>query len=165
MTTNYRQLNDPAGDLIAIPTATASVDIQVGGFPEELNADLVIGAANSVSSASYAFVSADIGKLLIITDGTNFAPGVYYVASVSGGAATLSASPGSQGATGGTGAFATDCRGLLILGTGDVALSSVHRPNIKATLPSVPVGVLPIRPAKVYKASNGTTATSVWGLF
>lgn len=165
MTSPYCDRNDPACDAIPLPVDTASVDLIVGGFPAEAFSDLVIGAANSVTSASCLFTADDVGKVLVITGGTNFTKDTYYVASVSQGAATLNASPGTQGATAGTGRFATDCRAILVLGTGNVALDPVQRPGQKETLPGVPVGILPIRPSKVYKASNGTTATNVYGLF
>lgn len=165
MTSPYSDRNDPAFDAIPLPVDTASVDLVVGGFPGEKFADLVIGAANSISSASYTFVAGDVGKIVVIMSGTNFTADTYYIASVAGGEATLNASPGTQGATAGVGYLATDCRALLILGAGNVALTTQARSTQKETLTAVPVGTLPIRPAKVYKAANGTTATNVYGLF
>jgi len=64
--------------------------------------DLVIGAANSVTSAAFPFTSAVIGNLLHINAGTNFTPGWYEVTNVVGVTATLDRSPGTLAATGGT---------------------------------------------------------------
>jgi len=167
MGSNYQRMSDPAVDAIPVPVETASVDLVVGGFPAEKFTDLVIdGSLNTkVTSASYTFVAGDVGKLLIVTGGTGFTVGVYYVASVAAGAATLSAAVGTVSSTGGTGHFASDCRGLLILGTGNLALTTLGRPATYQTMTSVPAGVLPIRPAIVRKAANGTTATGVYALY
>lgn len=157
----------PWRDAISIPASTASVDLQVGGFPSLNFADLVIDGSDNtkVTSTGYTFVATDVGKLLIVTGGTGFTVGVYYIASVAAGAATLSGAVGTVASTGGTGRFATDCRSLYIGGAGNVVLSTVARPTAYQTFTAVPVGILPVRPAVVRKASNGTAATTILGLF
>lgn len=157
----------PWRDAIDIPVATASVDLKVGGHTGNKFTDLAIdGSVNTkITSASYTFVAADVGKLIAITGGTGFTVGIYYVASVSGGAATLSGAVGTVSSVGGTGNVVTDCRSLYIGGTGNVTMSTIARPTAYSTFVAVPVGVLPIRPVVVRKAANGTTATTVLGLF
>src|SRR4051812_11531766 len=55
-----------------------------------------------VSSASHAFVAADVGNCIQITAGTGFTTGFYQVVSVASNAATLDRSPAATGTTGGT---------------------------------------------------------------
>lgn len=52
-------------------------------------------ASPVVSSASYSFVAGDVGAWVFIKSGTNWIPGWYQIASVSGGKATLTAAAGS----------------------------------------------------------------------
>ncbi len=73
-----------------------------GGFnPSNANfaTDLTATSGNTgspvVSSASYNFVSGDIGAFVFIQSGTNWIPGWYKIVSVAGNAATLTASIGS----------------------------------------------------------------------
>lgn len=47
-----------------------------------------------VASASYTFIAGDVGAWLFVKSGTNWTPGWYQIASVSAGAATLSAGIG-----------------------------------------------------------------------
>ena len=61
----------------------------------DLSATLATGVSPVVSSGSYTFVSGDVGALLYVASGTNWVPGWYPIASVSGGSATLSASVGA----------------------------------------------------------------------
>ena len=63
--------------------------------------DLVIVTGNRLSSAGRPFVSGDVGNVINIISGTGFTAGRYYIQSVSGGQATLDASPGTTGSTGG----------------------------------------------------------------
>jgi hypothetical protein len=157
----------PWRDAIDIPVATASVDLKVGGHPGIKFSDLVIdGSTNTkVTSAANPFVAADVGKLLVVTGGTGFTAGVYYIASVAVGVATLSGAVGTVASTGGTGYYFTDCRSLYVGGAGNVVMSTIARPTVYSTFTAVPVGILPIRPVIVRKAANGTTATTVLGLF
>ena len=66
-------------------------------FASDLTCDANTGntASPVVSSASYAFVSGDVGARLYVASGTNWTPGWYPIASVSGGKATLNAAIGS----------------------------------------------------------------------
>jgi hypothetical protein len=64
--------------------------------------DLVIGAANSVTSAAFPFTTLAIGNFLHINSGASFTPGFYEVTNVVGAVATLDRSPGTLAATGGT---------------------------------------------------------------
>lgn len=73
-----------------------------GGFDPGttgLTSDLAATNANTaspvVTSASYTFVASDVGDWVFIQSGTNWIPGWYKIASVSGGAATLTASVNS----------------------------------------------------------------------
>jgi hypothetical protein len=67
--------------------------------------DFAVDAATNtkVSSASYTFVSADAGGRFQVTGGTGWTSGNYIIVGVSGGAATLDASPAAVGTTGGIG--------------------------------------------------------------
>lgn len=73
-----------------------------GGFNPQ-NANMATdGAATSANtsspvftSASYTFVAGDVGAWLFIKSGSNWIPGWYQIASVSAGAATLTASVGT----------------------------------------------------------------------
>lgn len=68
----------------------------VGGtMATDLSATLATSGSPVVTSASYTFLSGDVGAWLFIRSGTNWIPGWYQIASVTGGAATLTASIGS----------------------------------------------------------------------
>lgn len=66
--------------------------------------DLVVDATNNtqVTSATYVFTSADIGRWIQVTAGTNWRTGYYHVLSVSGVKATLNLSPAAVGTTAGS---------------------------------------------------------------
>jgi len=83
---------------------TTGDDTNNGGAfdPGQTAGMLTDGAATSANtsapvftSASYSFVAGDAGAWLFIASGTNWTPGWYQIASVSGGAATLTATAGS----------------------------------------------------------------------
>jgi hypothetical protein len=81
---------------------TTGLDTNSGGFnpgntsfPTDLAATSGTGASPVVTSASYTFVAGDVGSALFVKAGTNWVPGWYPIASVSAGAATLTASIGS----------------------------------------------------------------------
>jgi hypothetical protein len=65
-------------------------------FATDLACDTNTGNTNSpvVSSASYNFVSADVGKWVYVKSGTNWTAGWYQIASVASNKATLSAAVG-----------------------------------------------------------------------
>lgn len=71
-----------------------------GGFDPSLTAGMLTdlaatsatGTAPVVTSATYTFVAGDVGHFLYIAAGTNWTPGWYPIASVTAGAATLTAS-------------------------------------------------------------------------
>ena len=65
--------------------------------------DLVIDGSNDekVTSASYNFLSGDVGKWVVVTAGTSWTVGAYKIVSVAANAATLAASPGAISLTGG----------------------------------------------------------------
>jgi len=63
--------------------------------------DLVIHPSDIVSSATYNFVTDDIGNFVQIMGGTGFIPGEYEIVGVASGQAALGASPGANGSTGG----------------------------------------------------------------
>lgn len=67
------------------------------------HSDLVVDAVTNtiVTSASYTFVSGDVGRTLNVTSGTGWTVGAYTINSVASGAATLSSSPAATGTTGG----------------------------------------------------------------
>lgn len=79
---------------------TDGAEINGGGFDPSLTAGMLTdGAATSATgtapvftSATYTFVAGDVGAHLYIAAGTNWTPGWYPIASVAGGAATLTAS-------------------------------------------------------------------------
>lgn len=87
---------------------TTGADTNSGGFNVG-NANMATdGAATSAntsapvfSSASYTFVAGDVGAWLFIKSGTNWIPGWYQIASVAGGAATLTAGIGTAQLFGG----------------------------------------------------------------
>ncbi len=101
--------------------------------------DLVIGAANSVTSASYTFVAGDVGNYVEIIAGTGFTVGEYRVDSVAAGAATLHSSPGTVGSTGGT-------------------WNLVEAPNVTLESPAVNIRTGPVK-----MQDNGTTLVIVDG--
>lgn len=77
---------------------TGGSDTNGGGFDQQASnflTDLAATSANTaspvVTSASYSFQSTDVGAWLFIKAGTNWLTGWYKIASVSAGAATLSA--------------------------------------------------------------------------
>lgn len=77
-------------------------DSNGGGFnPANVNMDATLTATSGntaspvVSTANYTFVAGDVGCWIFIKSGTNWIPGWYQIASVSAGAATLTASVGS----------------------------------------------------------------------
>jgi hypothetical protein len=82
--------------------ASGGSDNNGGGFdPSQTAGMLTDGAATSAtgtapvfSSASYSFVSGDVGAYVYIASGTNWIPGWYKISSVAGGAATLDATAG-----------------------------------------------------------------------
>ncbi|AMV24190.1 hypothetical protein VT84_07320 [Gemmata sp. SH-PL17] len=74
---------------------------QVAGMLTDGVASSGTGASPVFTSASYAFASGDVGAWVYIASGTNWNPGWYPIASVSAGAATLSAAAGA-GQNGGT---------------------------------------------------------------
>lgn len=68
--------------------------------------DLVIQSTTTqLRSATRIFRSTDVGALLLITSGTNFTTGLYRVASVANGTATMDRVVGTAAATGGRGIF------------------------------------------------------------
>jgi hypothetical protein len=90
--------------LTVVTSANGGSDNNAGGFnpgnanfASDLTTDANTGntSAPVVSSASYAFVAGDAGYRVFIKSGTNWTPGWYTIASVSGGKATLTASVGS----------------------------------------------------------------------
>jgi hypothetical protein len=70
-------------------------------FATDLAATVANTSAPVVTSASYTFVAGDVGAMLFVKSGTNWIPGWYPIASVTGGAATLTASIGSANLYGG----------------------------------------------------------------
>lgn len=68
--------------------------VAAGGWTDGA-ATVATGNSPVFTSASYSFVAGDVGAWLYITSGTNWIPGWYQIASVAGGAATLTASIGS----------------------------------------------------------------------
>src|SRR4051812_46334032 len=64
--------------------------------------DLAVDATNNlqVTSATYVFTSADVGRWMQVTAGTGFRTGFYQILSVSGVKATLNLSPAAVGTTG-----------------------------------------------------------------
>ena len=65
------------------------------GFATDLAATSANTASPVVSSASYNFVSGDVGAWLFIQSGTDWIPGWYQIASVAANAATLNAAVGA----------------------------------------------------------------------
>ena len=81
---------------------TGGSDSNGGGFSPlitNMATDLAATDANTsapvVTSASYTFIARDVGHWLYVGAGTNWTPGWYEIASVAGGAATLSAAIGA----------------------------------------------------------------------
>ena len=64
-------------------------------FPTDLAATSANTSSPVVTSATYSFVSSDVGYMVFIKSGTNWTPGWYTIASVAAGAATLNAAIGS----------------------------------------------------------------------
>lgn len=71
-----------------------------GGVANISVTDLTIDGLNefTVASGTYGnFTSADIGRHILITSGTDWTPGIYTISNVSAGAAILSVSPSAAG--------------------------------------------------------------------
>lgn len=68
---------------------------QTAGMAADGAATSATSSSPVFTSASYSFVSGDVGAWLFIASGTNWIPGYYQIASVSGGAATLAAGAGA----------------------------------------------------------------------
>ncbi len=64
--------------------------------------DLVIGAANSLTSVAFPFQADEVGNLIHVSAGTGFTPGFYTLASLVGAVVTLDRSPGVLASSGGT---------------------------------------------------------------
>lgn len=83
--------------------ATATANMQNGGgfnpgsanFLTDLAATVANTAAPVVTSASYTFLAGDVGAWVYVKSGTSWTPGWYQIASVGGGAATLTAGVGT----------------------------------------------------------------------
>lgn len=74
----------------------AGFNIANANFPTDLKATSGTTSAPVVSSATYTFVSpGDVGNWVYVKSGTNWIVGWYQIASVSGGAATLTAGIGT----------------------------------------------------------------------
>lgn len=76
-------------------TGGAGFNTANASFPTDLAATVATGNAPVVTSATYTFVAGDVGSWVYIKSGTNWTPGFYQIASVAGGAATLSAAIGA----------------------------------------------------------------------
>lgn len=90
-------------------SATCIIEVQNGGsdtlngglfnpgatLNSNLAATSATGSSPVVTSATYNFVAGDVGHWLFIKSGTNWTPGWYQIASVSAGAATLTAGVGT----------------------------------------------------------------------
>lgn len=88
---------------------TTGSDTNGGGFVAGITAissktDLVVSAGSNlnVSSASYGFTSADVGRWLTVTAGSSWITGSYQILSVTGGVATLNRSPAPINTTNGS---------------------------------------------------------------
>ncbi len=77
--------------------------IIIDQHPAVTYTDLVIVAANTMTSAGHPFQDDDAGLQVTITGGTGFTVQVVEILSVLGGVATCSAALGTPGSTGGTG--------------------------------------------------------------
>src|SRR6185369_6961662 len=82
-------------------SATASM-VNGGGFNTantNFIADWAATSANTsapvITSATYTFVAGDVGAYFYVKSGTSWTAGMYPIASVAGGAATLSAGVGA----------------------------------------------------------------------
>lgn len=170
-------------------SATAS-NVNGGGFnPTNANmlTDLVTStgtsATPSVTSATYTFVAGDVNDWVYIKAGTNWLPGWYKIASVSAGAATLSAAVGeavvsdasigfpspkyrantvqgvaSQATPGGNGTFTIDysqATAAEITATNGTTTASTTYTSASATFTPVMVGNL-------LHQTAGTGATVGW---
>jgi len=76
-------------------------------YPTDLASTNGTSSTPSVTSASYTFVAGDVGNYLYIKSGTSWKPGLYQIASVAGGAATLSGAVGTAATLSG-GTWAVD---------------------------------------------------------
>ena len=98
----------PGGTIWELRSTNGS-DTNGGGFVPAITSissktDLVVSAGSNVqvSSASYGFTSADVGRTIKVTAGTGWTVGYYQVLSVNTSVATLDHSPASINATGGS---------------------------------------------------------------
>lgn len=91
-----------AGTIFQIQATATTGNVNGAGFnpananfPTDLVGTSATTASPVVSSATYAFVAGDVNNWVYIKSGTNWTPGWYQIASVSGGSATLNAAVGA----------------------------------------------------------------------
>jgi len=151
----------------------------------DLACDANTGNTNSpvVSSATYTFVAGDVGHWVYVKSGTNWTPGWYKIASVSGGKATLSAAIGEAvqqdttkgspspkfgaNTVAGCGTVATPTSGTFTIdysqGTAAIlALTDGASTDASAVLTSVTGGFTPVMVGNVLRLASGTNYVDGW---
>jgi hypothetical protein len=90
-----------SGSLFNVTATATTANVNGAGFnpanaafPTDLAATVATGNSPVVTSATYTFVAGDVGAAVYVKTGTNWTAGFYPIASVSAGAATLSAAVG-----------------------------------------------------------------------
>lgn len=76
-------------------TGGAGFNTGNANFPTDATATSANGNSPVISSATYTFVAGDVGAWVYIKSGTNWTAGFYQIASVSAGAATVTATIGT----------------------------------------------------------------------
>lgn len=91
-----------SGTIFAVQASATTGNVNGAGFnitninfPTDLAATVANTSAPVVTSATYTFVSGDVGNWVYVKSGTHWQAGWYKIASVSAGAATLSAAIGA----------------------------------------------------------------------
>lgn len=180
-----------ATTIIEIQSAATASNVNSGGFnpananmATDLTCNTGTGNTNSpiVTSASYSFVSNDVGHLVYIRSGTNWTPGWYPIASVSAGAATLSAAIGQASqinattaifglnavagvATTGTptaGVWSIDYSQTTAAGFTATDLASVTGTTVPSTVTSVTNPFTKAMVGNLIHVNSGTSWTAGW---
>lgn len=82
---------------------STGTDFSQQNSPQQVYTDLVAASTTTITSVARAFSSVDVGNCLNITSGSGWTTGIYQIASVSSGTATMDRAIATNGSTGGHG--------------------------------------------------------------
>lgn len=161
-----------ASTVFEINQGATSGNLNGGGFNPananmmtDLTTDANTANTNSpiVSSSTYTFVSGDAGKILYIKSGTNWTPGWYPIASVSGGKATLSAAIGQAIQTANNRYNTNTVAGCATVGTPTSGTFSIDYSQV-TTSPFASTDIVVVSTTTLTSATNPFTKAMVGNL-